>query len=145
MSGRESQMWTTVRGAYVKVNCHAMRVENPAMPGTPDVNWCWQGWEGWVELKCLEKWPTGKDTIVRCEHYTIQQRNWLCKRLRFGGRVAILLKVRQDWLLFQTHKAFYEFGRSATKSQLLVHSTRYWKGRLHPNEFIMALKGDTRV
>ena len=53
----------------------AISVENPAYPGTPDVNFV----EGWVELKWIRAWPAREKTVVKIDHYTQQQRVWLFK------------------------------------------------------------------
>jgi len=86
---------------------HMVRVENPVGPGTPDVNWCGRNRAtgevstGWVELKYLEAWPKRASTLVRIKHYTQQQRDWLLLRHAAGGRVALLLQVRREYLLFK--------------------------------------------
>ncbi len=54
----------------------ATSVENPACPGTPDVQFI----DGWIECKYLEDWPKRPDTTVRIEHFTPQQRVWLLRR-----------------------------------------------------------------
>jgi len=54
----------------------ATSVENPAGPGTPDV----QHIDGWLELKFLEAWPKRAETTVRIEHFSPQQRVWLLRR-----------------------------------------------------------------
>ena len=54
----------------------ATSVENPAYPGTPDVQFI----DGWIECKYLEDWPKREKTTVRIDHYTSQQRVWLLRR-----------------------------------------------------------------
>lgn len=73
----------------------AVAVENPACPGTPDVNYV----EGWIELKQLTHWPktTGP---VQIRHFRQGQRIWLRRRWAAGGAAWFLLRVRTDWLLF---------------------------------------------
>lgn len=70
-------------------------VENPAYPGTPDVNYV----EGWIELKQAECWPP-RGGVLRIDHFTPQQRVWLMRRALKGGNVWLLLQVGKQWLLF---------------------------------------------
>ena len=85
-----------------------MAVENPAQPGTPDVNYV----EGWIELKKLPKWPkVGDNHPILVSHFTPQQRNWLMLRRRKNGRAFMLLQVGRDWLLFDGAVAAEHVGR----------------------------------
>ena len=69
----EAAMWTSARTALVKsYKDDACRVENPAWPGTPDVHWCMEGHEGWLELKHMERWPV-KGGVLLVDHFTPQQ------------------------------------------------------------------------
>jgi len=62
--------------AMNKRGLDACSVENPAFPGTPDVQFL----DGWLELKFKEKWPTRPDTTVQIKHFSPQQRVWLLRR-----------------------------------------------------------------
>jgi len=72
-----------------KAGLDAFSVENPSRPGTPDVNYI----PGWIELKWLPKWPKQADTIVKIDHFTPQQRNFLRRRWNRGGPAHLLLRV----------------------------------------------------
>jgi hypothetical protein len=87
----------TMRGRVVRAlkDVHAIAVENPALPGTPDINYV----EGWIELKWLRKWPVNPDTIVRFPEFTGQQRVWHIKRRLAGGVSWVLVQIDQQWLL----------------------------------------------
>lgn len=99
----------------------AMAVENPALPGTPDVNYI----EGWIELKWLRAWPKRPDTVVRIEHFTKQQRVWHFRRRRAGGQSWFLLQVRREWLLLDGAIAAVIVNR-ATKLELIQNTELYW-------------------
>jgi len=62
--------------AMNKLGFDATSVENPACPGTPDV----QHIDGWLELKFREEWPKRADTTVQIKHFSPQQRVWLMRR-----------------------------------------------------------------
>lgn len=103
----ESAMRKHVCSALRKLD--ACAVENPIRPGTPDINFI----GGWVELKWLPKWPV-RGGVVKCSHFTPQQRVWLRRRSKLGGNAWLLLRVESDWLLLE--------GRVA--ADLLGHNTR---------------------
>lgn len=88
---------TDQRGKVVRLLrvLNAFAVENPCLPGTPDVNYI----EGWVELKWLRDWPARADTIVVFEHFTPQQRVWHMRRRAAGGRSWVLIQCKREWIL----------------------------------------------
>ena len=71
----------------------ATSVENPACPGTPDVQFI----GGWLELKFLEAWPKRAETTVRIEHFTPQQRVWLLRR--YMASIKLRIPDPRCWLL----------------------------------------------
>jgi len=103
---------------------HAVAVENPAFPGTPDVNCSL----GWIELKELGDWPDIDGSApVLISHYTPQQRIWLAKRWKAQrGGSWLLLKVAQQWLLFRGDVAAERVGR-AGRDELQKISTGNWQ------------------
>lgn len=87
-------MWDALRPLLKGMD--PVRVENPACPGTPDVNY--KG--GWIELKYADRWPPLGGPL-RIDHFTKQQRVWLTRRRAAGGLAFLLLKVGEgEWLLF---------------------------------------------
>jgi len=101
----------------------AVAVENPAHPGTPDVNYA----DGWIELKKIASWPKRETTTVQLPHFTPQQRIWLSRRARAGGTVWVLLQVGQEWLLFDGVVAAKVLGDS-TQAELVSASLHVWAG-----------------
>ncbi len=107
-----------------KLGLDACSVENPALPGTPDV----QHIDGWLELKFLEEWPKREDTTVRIEHFTPQQRCWLLqrflaceKRKTNHGQVFLLLYVAEtrEHMLFDAETAARKVAKDgATRAKL---------------------------
>lgn len=102
----------------------ATSVENPACPGTPDVQYI----DGWLELKFLEEWPKRAETTVRIEHFTPQQRCWLLrrfltcqKRKTLHGQVFLLLYVAEtrEHMLFDAKIAARRVAKDgATREKL---------------------------
>ena len=114
----------------------AVSVENPARPGTPDVNFI----EGWIELKQLPEWPNNADdSPVLVRHFTPQQRVWLSRRSRLGGNVFMLLQVKQDWILLEGAVAADHMGVDATREDLFNLAYRHWPAGLEEAELIEVL------
>jgi hypothetical protein len=98
---------------------HAVAVENPVYPGTPDVNYI----NGWVELKWLRNWPKVKTSPVVFKHYTQKQKIWMTKRHRAGGKVGLLVQCKREWLYF-AYPALLEVG-TLTQEELRGCCTHY--------------------
>lgn len=111
-----------------------VRVENPAYPGTPDVNYI----EGWIELKQLNSWPKRKGTVVTLRHFTKQQRAWLRKRCNMGGQAYLLLQVGQEYLLFWGTVAANIAGLVDQES-LRQGAIQSWLGREMDKELVDCL------
>lgn len=120
----EQQQRQKVVKALTKAGLDATSVENPAYPGTPDVQFI----GGWMELKYLEDWPAKADTTVRIPHFSQQQRVWLlrrwvaCQKLNTNDYQAWLLIYvvsTKDWLLFDGKTAATQVAKDgATKAKL---------------------------
>lgn len=95
----------------------AMRVENPCLPGTPDLNFA----EGWIELKAVKEWPKRETTPLRVPHFTQQQRVWLTRRHEKGGLALLLLQVADEFLLLSGVDAATLLG-NATRDELRTAS-----------------------
>jgi len=102
----------------------AVSVENPAHPGTPDVNYL----HGWIELKRIERWPPRKGP-VRVPHFSKEQRIWLRRRWGSGGEAYLLLLVEEthEWLLFDGQTAATLVG-STPEAQLRPRAVASWVG-----------------
>jgi hypothetical protein len=128
----ESQMRSKITKALAPL--HAIAVENPVLPGTPDVNYI----EGWVELKWLRSWPV-QGGIVRIPHFTPQQRVWHYRRRRAGGQAWFLLQCKREWLLLDGAVAALVINRS-TREELIEASEHYWSDGLVVDDLILALE-----
>ncbi len=127
-----------MRGRVVRElrDLDAIAVENPARPGTPDVNFI----PGWLELKWLRDWPKGADrNPVLVPHFTQQQRIWLKRRVRKGGCAYLLLQVKREWLLLRGDVAAEMLGY-ANRKELIVAATAYWDTGLRDGELLKCLR-----
>ena len=114
----------------------AVSVENPARPGTPDINYI----EGWVELKVLEKWPTRAGTKIRVPCFTPQQRVWLERRWKRGGASYLLILIGKDWLLYDGDVAGMHVGRNFNKTQMIENSRMFSEGVFRKTELYRILR-----
>lgn len=95
-------LWQEVR-KYLKPGWDFQRIETGLTGGgVPDVNFCCDGIEGWLELK----WTPGWKPRIRPE-----QIGWAERRLRNGGRVLML-----------TWRRCEAGSRREAASELWVHS-----------------------
>ena len=67
-----------------------VRVENPANPGTPDLNCCYRGVEFWIEFKQVKELPKKADTPVFTGCLKPHQALWAMLRTRAGGRCSVV-------------------------------------------------------
>lgn len=113
----------------------AISVENPAYPGTPDINFI----GGWIECKWLRSWPLSDKTIVKIGHYTNQQKVWARRRIRRGGNVWFMLQCGKEWLLIKGDVAAKQVG-SCTRKELIQISAKSWLTGLKDQELLEFIK-----
>lgn len=119
----ENQMWTALRPHLMRLGMDPVRVENPALPGTPDVNFI----EGWTELKHADRWPV-RGGPLRLKHPPQpQQMTWLARRWAAGGNCWLTLRVGREWLLFRGETACRIWSDSREdppdRAELLLEAT----------------------
>lgn len=114
----EHALWVKTRGVLRPLGGHVERVENVVAKGMPDVNIKLPGLpEFWLELKHAHEWPKRPQTILRIDHWTIEQQQWHLRRHRVGGLSFVLLQVARDYLMYQGNVAASLLGRG-TKERL---------------------------
>lgn len=123
----------TVKGLK-KFGLDPVAVENPAYPGTPDVNYI----EGWIELKWARRWPVRPETVFKIDHFTPQQRNWLWRRWTKGGNAWLLLQVEKEYLLFTGRDAKDYVGK-LTRAGLYKAARARWTGGMNWKELAICL------
>lgn len=113
-----SKSESSTRGRLCKILCKlgldGVAVENPARPGTPDVNYR----DGWIEVKRTKAWPKSDCTPVRLDHELMpSQKVWLRRRARAGGTVWVFLHIDRDLLLIDATE-YLTWAGTATQAQL---------------------------
>jgi hypothetical protein len=98
----------------------AFSVENPAHPGTPDINCT----AGWIELKKAE-WPARDDTPVDIDMRQTQ-RIWHRRWRRHGGFSWTLTKVNEEiWILHDGRWSADHLG-NVTREVLIANAVTVW-------------------
>ena len=99
-SGSEANLWGRVRKGLAPFG-HLQRVEcgMTVGPGVPDVNFCFGGMEGWMELKHADP-PVRASTVVFGSQRGMDadQIDWLVYRRKCGGNAWIFIQLGK-WLL----------------------------------------------
>jgi hypothetical protein len=106
-------------------------VENVAGVGTPDVNTT----RGWIELKVISRWPSDPARPLLVPEFTPQQRAWIARRRNRGGSVWVLIRVANDWLLFDGMVASRRLGMM-NKEDCRKTALRAWMGALNERELL---------
>lgn len=104
----ESLFWSSTVRPKLGMFGILRRMENRVGEGTPDVCYCIRRHKtgqvpaasGWMELKHLYEWPKGDKTLVRWNHFTLEQVNWIEEWHEGGGRACVLAQVERDYMLF---------------------------------------------
>lgn len=116
-------MWQQLRPLMKVAGMDPHRVENLCEKGTPDVNYT----RGWLELKYVTRWPR-RGGPLRVDHFTPEQRVWLQLRALSGGTALLMLKVGEEWLLFNGVIAAKYLGES-TREQLYKLTIARWTSK----------------
>ena len=76
------------------------RIENVVGVGTPDINFCIEGAEGWIEMKS-PKTPKRKGTPLFGSNHKLSQdqKNWFKKQANADGNGFILICSKTRWIL----------------------------------------------
>lgn len=114
---------------------HAVPVENPAFPGTPDVAHAL----GFIELKHHAGFVRDNPKrVLKISTYTTQQRLWARQHYMAGGDCKMLLQVGRRTLLLEGITAAVLIGE-ATLERLYEEALVRWDGRPEPRAFLRAI------
>lgn len=116
-----------------------LRVENIHMPGTPDINFI----GGWIEVKWVLQYPVKDETIITCRHFTIEQRNFLKRRMLMGGATFLFVGIAGNYYLFDGIAGANFFG--FVERQMLRRKARnvWWRRFPKSKELMKALSDIT--
>ena len=76
------------------------RIENVVGVGTPDVNYCIEGTEGWIELKSPLEPKRDRTPLLKSQHKVSQeQKNFMLSQFNAGGNGYVLICTDKRWVL----------------------------------------------
>ena len=76
------------------------RVENVRIAGMPDINYCFDKREGWIEQKSPKEPVRTTTPLFGSNHRVSQdQMNWFLRQTRAGGRCYFLISTDKRWML----------------------------------------------
>lgn len=120
---------------------HAIAVENPVHPGTPDINFA----GGWLECKELDAWPKDPDVVVPVPHFTPQQRLFLKQRNKAGEFADVLLKVGRSWFLIYGPDAADNLGKTWTIHNVGCNAYAMWETGLMEEDLCYVIEEEVRT
>ena len=89
---KESQFWALLK-PHIPKEAHVQRIETGGTGrGVPDVNYCQQGREIWIELKSIKGLKSELSPF---------QVAWIYNRVRSGGNCFVLIRKSKEVKLFQ--------------------------------------------
>ena len=96
----EKTDWKVLRDRMKMPKDRIERIENGVGIGTPDINFCGNGVECWIEMKAPIEPKRGHTPLFGSNHRLSQdQKNWFKRQLDAGGRAWILIGTDKRWLL----------------------------------------------
>lgn len=82
------------------------RIENGVGVGAPDINFCIEAKEGWLELKSpIEPKRTSTPLFGSNHRVSQDQKNWFLRQRQAGGFCAFLIVTDKRWMLIPSRYA----------------------------------------
>lgn len=115
----ESSDYQTFKRNILQPRDRLDRVENVILTGVPDINFCSEGSECWIEQKSPKE-PKRKSTLLFGSNHKISkdQKNWFKRQMDAGGKAYFLIVTDLRWLLIDGAHA--DFINNLTVDQLVA-------------------------
>lgn len=133
----ESDLWTKLKNGMGD-RWDAQRHEDKFQLGIPDVSFGLPGVNGWIELKFLKEYPKRRDSVIRIEHYTENQRQWLYRRWKMAGHVFLLIQISNEFFLF-TGQEMALLGNVGNREWYIDRALWYWKKKINFDQLTQLL------
>ena len=136
----EKRFYQYIKSGLDPMGFYLDRIESFISKGIPDICYSKRSREqsfGWIELKFSKAWPKGKKSIVKLDHFTKEQRNWIYTRGKATGRVFLFWKIGEDHLMYN-HEAVFTLG-SCTRGELLQQAISHWHKKIDFKELAKLL------
>lgn len=138
----ESKLWKNINGALA-ARWDATRVDNKLDPGFPDVSYGIDGVNGFIELKCIQRWPKHSHTAIDFGASFKWQRRWISRRQEHGGLCFLLLWVvgpQPEWLLLDGD-GVRKLPNKFMRTDLELLAGYHWHDWIHTEALVMVLSG----
>jgi hypothetical protein len=117
----ESLLWLRLRKKIGPFG-HFNRIENSVVAGTPDVSFCINGIERFIELKYKNKFPANvKTPVFKRGGLRKAQIIWHYRRTKAGGKSFILSQIGSLYLL---HEGQYALSYNVMTKQKLISTAK---------------------
>lgn len=120
----EKNLWTKLRTTIQKMGIGGRweRVENGVGSGMPDVSYCVEGREGWIELKHGAMPSKDSTRVFKSQRgLDITQINWHLNQHQAGGSSFILIELGSAYFWFKGSEA--EKVNFLTKGEMAKNRT----------------------
>ncbi len=130
---QEKQCWKKLKSAVFKhYKDRVDRVESNVTSGMPDVNYCIDGKEGWIELKAPTEPKRAESKLFGSNHKLLQtQLNWILRQVKAGGRCFVFIATDKHYIMMHGKDA--DMINDATVQQLKKKSV-WWYEKPCPND-----------
>ena len=131
----EANLWQNMRVAMGKPKhwLEATRHEDKLQSGICDVSFITKlRNHGWMELKQIKKYPARATSIVRVEHYTTEQKQFIRRKGKRGGMTFLFIQVERDYYLFDWIGA-QNLGH-LTRKGMEETAVDWWAGKMNWEE-----------
>lgn len=129
MSTREATAFQRLKGYITRPTDRFERVENGLGAGMPDVNYCFVGIEGWIELKAPEIPARESTQLMGEDGINVDQASWFMRQRAAGGR-AYLLVVTKKALMLVDSKLASDRARVNAMTLSQLFKAAVWKTRV---------------
>lgn len=116
---------------------HVEAIENSAGTGNPDVNYCIESCEGWIEVKYRREFPKRESTPALGKCFKPTQPIWFKKRLDAGAK-RIFIYARIDEEFFLIPGEYFAYVEGMNLQQLIDASS--WRGRVRNRDWMKLIR-----
>lgn len=120
---------------------HAQSHEDMYSEGVPDLSFGLHGTNGWIELKQIPKYPSSPESDMKPSEFTSQQVNWITKRGKKAGFCFVLIKVANDYYIFDW-RAAKQIRNGATPEWYKTRCLGRWQNSIDKEMLTSILAND---
>lgn len=114
----EKKDYQLFRKNVCEANDRVDRIENFIVNGMPDINYCFDGFECWIEIKSPKEPKRESTSLFGSNHkLSIDQMNWFLRQKNAGGKGFIFIKTDKRAMIIEQDYA--DFINLATVNQLI--------------------------